>query len=227
MALFTRRATGRCPRTTPWQIFSAPGEGREAVEIVRRVLREADAGVPFDEVAVLLRAPHTYLGLLEHAFARAGVPAWFERGTRRPDPAGRAFLALLACADEGLSARRFAEYLSLGQVPSGPTATGMGTGPNGDRQGPVPNDSGGSVPLDAADALLPPDERAADPPPIDEAPTATERDGSRVVAGTLRAPWRWEELLVEAYVIEGLARWQRRLPGLRNEYRPPVARTGR
>ena len=46
-----------------------------------------------------------------------GTPAWFARGTSRPDPAGRAFLALLDCAVEGLSARRFAEYLSLGQVP--------------------------------------------------------------------------------------------------------------
>jgi len=185
------------------QIFSAPGEGREAVEVVRRVLAEADAGVPFDEMAVLLRAPHTYLGLLEHAFARAGVPAWFERGTRRPDPAGRAFLALLACADDGLSARRFAEYLSLGQVPSG-------TGPSGNLQGPVPGSD--------ADVLLRPDERVDDPAPIDEAPAAGERDGTRVVAGTLRAPWRWEELLVEACVIEGLERWQRRLPGLRHEY---------
>ncbi len=99
-------------------VFSAPGEGREAVEIARRVLREADRGVPFDEMAVLLRAPQTYFGLLEHAFARAGIPVWFERGTRRPDPAGRALLALLACADESLSARRFAEYLSLAQVPA-------------------------------------------------------------------------------------------------------------
>ena len=183
------------------QIFSAPGEGREAVEVVRRVLAEADAGVPFDEMAVLLRAPHTYLGLLEHAFARAGVPAWFERGTRRPDPAGRAFLALLACADEGLSARRFAEYVSLGQVPSG-------TGSKRDLQGPVPD----------GEVLLRPDERVEDPAPIDEAPAAGEREGARVVAGTLRAPWRWEELIVEAYVIEGLERWQRRLPGLRHEY---------
>ena len=103
--------------TTTVHVFSAPGEGREAVEIARRVLHEAARGVPFDQMAVLLRAPQTYLGLLEHAFARAGIPAWFERGTRRPDPAGRAFLALLACADESLSARRFAEYLSLAQVP--------------------------------------------------------------------------------------------------------------
>jgi ATP-dependent helicase/nuclease subunit B len=98
-------------------LFSAPGEGREAVEIARRLLDEAARGVPFDDMAVLVRAPHTYLSLLEHALDRAGIPAWYHRGTRRPDPAGRAFLALMTCAEEGLSARRFAEYVSLGQVP--------------------------------------------------------------------------------------------------------------
>ena len=72
---------------------------------------------------------------------------------------------------------------------------------------------------DAVLATLPPDAQPEDPAPIDEAPPASERDpDDRVVAGTLRAPWRWEELLVEAYVIEGLDRWQRRLPGLRAEY---------
>jgi ATP-dependent helicase/nuclease subunit B len=189
-------------------LFSAPGEGREAVEIVRRVVAEAARGVRFDDMAVLLRAPQTYLGLLEHAFARAGVPAWFERGTRRPDPAGRAFLALLACAAESLSARRFAEYLSLAQVPSLVTAAG---------ELPVE-----PVPISTDDAVLatlPADARPEDAAPIDEAPLPTERDADdRVVAGTLRAPWRWEELLVEAYVIEGLDRWRRRLPGLAAEY---------
>src|SRR5688500_20179948 len=96
--------------------YSAPGEGRECVEIARRILQEAARGIPFDEMAVFVRAPDRYAGLLEHAFRRAGIPAWFDRGTRRPHPAGRAFLAVLACAVEKLSARRFAEYLSLGQV---------------------------------------------------------------------------------------------------------------
>ena len=99
------------------EFFSAPGESRECVEVARRVMREAARGVPFDEIAIVVRAPETYWGLLEHALQRAGVKPWFARGTRRPDPSGRAFLALLACASEGLSARRFAEYLSLGQVP--------------------------------------------------------------------------------------------------------------
>src|SRR5437773_7041909 len=69
-------------------------------------------------MAVLLRAPEVYRSLLEVALRRAGVPAYFARGSARPDPSGRAFLALLDCALEGLSARRFAEYLSLAQVPA-------------------------------------------------------------------------------------------------------------
>ena len=73
--------------------------------------------MPFDEIAVFVRSPQRYAGLLEHAFKRAGIPAWFDRGTGRPHPAGRAFMAVLACACEKLSARRFAEYLSLAQVP--------------------------------------------------------------------------------------------------------------
>src|SRR5204862_2342469 len=77
------------------ELFSAPGEGREAVEIARRVLREARRGVPFDRIAIAVRAPAVYAGLLEHALGRAGIPAYFDRGTRRPHPAGRAFLALL------------------------------------------------------------------------------------------------------------------------------------
>jgi hypothetical protein len=47
----------------------------------------------------------------------ANVPVYFARGAVRPDPAGRAFHALRSCAAENLSARRFAEYLSLSQVP--------------------------------------------------------------------------------------------------------------
>jgi len=110
----------RPPRRRPAgdvRLFSAPGEGREAIEIVRRVLDEAGRGVPFDQMAIFLRTPQHYLGLLEHACSRGGVPAYFDRGIRRPDPAGRAFIALLSCAAEGLSAKRFDEYLSLGQVP--------------------------------------------------------------------------------------------------------------
>jgi superfamily I DNA/RNA helicase len=68
-------------------------------------------------MAVLLRSTERQQGVIEEALERAGIPAWFARGARRPDPAGRAVLALLGCAREGLSETSFAEYLSLGQAP--------------------------------------------------------------------------------------------------------------
>ena len=51
------------------------------------------------------------------ACAAPEFPVHCTRGSRRPDVAGRSFLALLHCAEERLSASRFAEYLSLGQMP--------------------------------------------------------------------------------------------------------------
>ncbi len=52
------------------RFFSAPGEGRECVEIARRILDEVRKGVRFDEIAVFVRSPERYVGLLEHAFRR-------------------------------------------------------------------------------------------------------------------------------------------------------------
>jgi ATP-dependent helicase/nuclease subunit B len=183
-------------------LFSAPGEGRESVEIARRILREARSGRRFDEMAILVRSPHSYFGLLEHALTRAGVPAWFDRGTRRPHPAGRAFLALLACAGESLSAARFAEYLSLGQVPAESAPP--------DRTWVAPLDEAvNRVPMTGEERVDDEDSSTADSP---------SADTEQIRAGTLRAPWRWEKLLVEAAVIgRDAERWHRRLGGKANE----------
>ena len=180
------------------RLFSAPGEGREAVEIVRRILDEAARGVRFDEMAVLLRTPRQYLGLLEHACARGAVPVYFDRGTRRPDPAGRAFLALLACGVEGLSAKRFDEYLSLGQVPAiCAPASGVGASAPS-RAAPATAVLGGSADSAAA-ALLGLDPQNAgdlqqpDDLATDAADAGIDSDEQAIVAGTLRSPWKWEE----------------------------------
>jgi CRISPR/Cas system-associated exonuclease Cas4 (RecB family) len=181
------------------ELFSAPGEGRESVEIARRVLREARRGVPFDRMAIALRAPQHYAGLLEHSLERAGVPAYFERGTRRPHPAGRALLSLVACARESLSARRFAEYLSLGQVPDAsaiaagdafPASRDEVFGTLGDRARDADREAGAEAETPEAG---PPARRA------------------------LRAPWKWERLLAESRVVATEDRWARRLKGLVQE----------
>jgi ATP-dependent helicase/nuclease subunit B len=167
------------------EVLSAPGEGRECVEIVRRVIALARDGMPFDRIAVLLRSPEDFRAHLE-AFARADIPVHFARGAVRPDPAERAFVALLECAAEGLSARKFAEYLSLGQAPD---AAATGAAPEAKSRGDlwiapdpelVPTPAPESASHFAASAAT----NAAEPPP--DAPV---RDGQ------LRAPRRWERLM--------------------------------
>ena len=165
-------------------LFSAPGEGLEAVEIARRIIQ---SGQPFDRIAILLRSPERYQPMIEDALRRAGIPAYFSRGTARPDPGGRAFLALLACAAERCSASRFAEYLSLGQLP--PAGTNR------------------SVEWTGADDELLASEPASETP-------APDIDETQVA----RAPSAWEKLLVDAAVIGGRDRWQRRLHGLGHEF---------
>jgi CRISPR/Cas system-associated exonuclease Cas4 (RecB family) len=184
------------------ELFSAPGEGRETIEIARRVLREARAGVPFDRMAIVVRAPQQYASLLEHALRRAGVRAYFDRGTRRPHPAGRAFLALLACAVEGLSARRFAEYLSLGQVPELTTAV-------------APSDA---VPA-STDEIFGTSTDSTTAPAADEGDVDPDEDTARrATRQALRAPWKWERLLMDSRVVAGEERWSRRLNGLMQEH---------
>jgi CRISPR/Cas system-associated exonuclease Cas4 (RecB family) len=190
------------------ELFSAPGEGRESVEIARRVLREARRGVPFDRMAIALRAPQQYAGLLEHALARAGIPVYFDRGTRRPHPAGRAFLALIGCALDNLSASRFAEYLSLGQVP--------------DRTVPAAE----AFPASSDEVFGALGERAETAAQLEEAAAAVDAD--RPTGRAFRAPWKWERLLAESRVVATADRWERRLKGLVHEcelQRRELART--
>lgn len=181
------------------RFFSAAGEGLECVEIARNIRKLVDTdGLHFDQIAVLLRSPERYQPLMEEALRRAGIPAYFTRGVARPDPAGRAFLALLACAQEQCSATRFAEYLSLGQTP-----------------------------VDRANAG---DDSQPMPPPDDEllSSFSASNDGAAVAieeqeATFVSAPFAWERLLVDAAVVGGRSRWERRLRGLESEMRFKLA----
>ncbi len=178
----------------PALLFSAPGESFECVEIARRIRALAAQGTPFDRIAILLRNVDPYQPLVEEALRRAGIGHYFSRGAARPDPAGRAFLALLACASESCSASRFAEYLSLGQTPT-----------------LLPDGSPESRPLQwspADDEILAAFQASLDSP----APIPEPRPPA-----PLDVPIGWEKLLVDAAVIGGRDRWARRLRGLRAE----------
>ena len=179
------------------RFFSAAGEGLECVEIARNIRKLIDReAIHFDEIVVLLRSPERYQPLMEEALRRADIPAYFTRGVARPDPAGRAFLALLACAQEQCSATRFAEYLSLGQTP-------------------VAGKQRAESPLPASD-----DELLASFASATAAAVAPEEEAE---ATFLAAPFAWERLLVDAAVVGGRSRWERRLRGLESEFRFKLA----
>ena len=183
-------------------LSSSPGEARECVEIARRVQTEAARGIPFDRIAIFLRSTGEYRPHLEEAFRRAAIPAYFARGTTRPDPAGRALLALLECRAQDFSARRFAEYTSLSQVPN-PEISGDPEA----NWAPPPTDV---LPLGVE--TEPPDDEESESEPL-----PADLESNAEIAGTLRAPWRWERLLVESSVIGGKDRWKERIEGLENE----------
>ena len=108
--------------------------------------------------------------------------------------------------------RRVAEVLSFGQVPE-PDASGA---PPTDREfwaGPD-DDSLGS----AAEAARAATARTASSPPAPQQ-LSLDFDATPTLEGALRAPWKWEELLVDAAVIGGYDRWSRRIGGLENELR--------
>jgi len=202
--LFENTAPPITPLDSSVTIQNWPGEPRECVEIVRRIQAEGTQGVPFDQMAVLLNSPGEYRSHLEEAFSRGEIPAYFVRGTTAPDPAGRAMLALLACVADGLSAKRFAEYLSLGQVPAPAAKKDV------ESQWVAPNDDllARTTETDDGTRNL-----------VHDSDFAAAPEESAVIDGALRVPARWERLLVDSAVIGGKNRWMRRLEGLANEFR--------
>jgi ATP-dependent helicase/nuclease subunit B len=186
--------------------LSATDESRECVEIARSISAMASTGVRFDQMAIALRNAETYQPLMEDASRRARIPAYFTLGSRRPNPGGRALLALLACASERLSASRFSEYLSLGQVPE-----------LDDRGQSSPQ----TVQWTPPQGSLFPELEA--PPIQDDSVKEPSDDDSPAISGSLRTPHQWETLLVDAAVIGGHDRWVRRLDGLRNELNKHIA----
>lgn len=198
--LFLAEIPGKTGNDNSLELFSAPGEGRESVEIARRILQFGHQGIRFDQVAVLLRNHHLYQPHIEDAFERAQIPGYFSRGIKRPHNAGRAFLALLECAIENFAASRFAEYLSLGQVP------------RLDPEGKSPSREVPWVSPESEEQLIFKSFEKSGREGED-----LEEPSGRQVSGNLRAPLKWEKTLIDASVIGGHDRWKRRLKGLARE----------
>ncbi len=106
--------------------LSAPGESRECVEVARRAQQRPRAACPSiawrscSALPALPRAPR-------RGAAPRGDPRPFRARERAPRLGGPRLRRALDLRREKLSARRFAEYLSLGQVPE---ATSEGAPPS-------------------------------------------------------------------------------------------------
>ena len=198
------------------QLFSAPGEGRECVEIARRILEEVarrravrrDRRVP----AIAARVPRP---------GRECVRAGRHQRLVRPRRASATPVRPGVPRDSELRGRA----LVRGPLRRVPLA---GAGPGE----PTPTASGER-------SLPPADDPIAGIRRIERrAPTSAERarsascaasdpatadDQSPIVEGGLRAPWKWERLIVEAAVVGGdPERWRRRLRGLREGYEAQI-----
>ena len=198
------------PRDRSVRLLSAPGEARECVEIARDLLRRAKDGMAFDRAAIVVRDPVGYRPHLVEALRRAAIPVRFHAGVARPDPSGRALLALLDCVAERFSARAFGEYLSLAVVP-------------GLEEGAPPEaaEDAWAAPED----MLFPFEELEEEGWGDEPEVAPSDAAAPAVAGALRVPRRWEQLIVDAAVVGGRDRWLRRLGGLEREVELALERT--
>ncbi|MGF1509397.1 MAG: PD-(D/E)XK nuclease family protein [Myxococcota bacterium] len=171
---------------------SSPDGFAEATEIARWIQGQTCS---YDRIAVAVRHPKHQQSELQAALERAEIPAFYSRGVTRPHPAGRAILALLRCAEEDLSATRFAEFLSFGQVP--PLAVDGEVRPR-------------SLPWCAP---------ADDGQLVFSTPPSNPSDPSGPAPfGSLSGLHRWERWLTDAAVVGGTDRWRRRLNGLAEEF---------
>ncbi len=165
------------------EFFSAPGEGRECVEIARRVLREARRGVSLRRdgdhraiAAQLLRPPR--------ACARSCRRAGLVRSRHAPAASGRPGVP---------GAARVRGRASVGGPVRGipvarPGASGRWQRRNEEWAASRDEALGRAPDIPADELETEAAETEAEPADADQA----------VVAGTLRAPWRWERLLVDA-----------------------------
>jgi RecB family exonuclease len=98
------------------ELVTAPGEAAEARSLVRRLLREAARGVPFEEMGVVLPRPETYAPLFTDLLTRLGVPHRLHPSLPlRFGRAARSLLLLLRC--RGLERPAVMEFLTFAPVP--------------------------------------------------------------------------------------------------------------
>jgi ATP-dependent helicase/nuclease subunit B len=100
------------------ELVTGPGEAAEARAIARRLLREAERGVPFEEMAVVLNDAGTYAPLFADLLDRLGIPHRLHPSLPlRSGRAARSLLLLFRC--RGLERAAVMEFLTFAPLPFG------------------------------------------------------------------------------------------------------------
>jgi RecB family exonuclease len=98
------------------ELVTAPGEAAEARAIVRRLLREAARGVPFEDMAVILPRPQEYAPIFTDLLARLGIPHRLHPSLPlRFGRTARSLLLLFRC--RGLPRAAVLEFLTFAPIP--------------------------------------------------------------------------------------------------------------
>ncbi|MDD5448486.1 MAG: exodeoxyribonuclease V subunit gamma [Actinomycetota bacterium] len=95
------------------QIISAPGERREVQEIAREVLYYwHEKGIPFEEMAVILKHPETYGRLVVEEFERLGIPYYSSCHSKLSQtPEARSLILLCEIALSGIKRSKVMDFL--------------------------------------------------------------------------------------------------------------------
>ncbi len=196
------------------RLFSAPGEGRECVEIARRILDEVarrralrrDGGLP----ALAARVPRAWSRT--RSSAPASTPGSIAARAGRIRPAAR-------------SSRSSAAPSSASRRSASPSTSRW-------RRCPRPARSQSAEVLPPADDLIAGfagierlRRRRRPEAAVLPLQRSRRRRSPQSSKAALRAPWKWERLIVEASVVGGdPERWRRRLRGLREGYEARIKR---
>lgn len=98
------------------ELLTAPGEAAEARAIVRRILREAAAGTPFEEMGVIVPRADLYAPLFADLLGRLGIPYRLHPSVPlRYGRVARSLLLLFRCRGLGRSA--VMEFLTFADIP--------------------------------------------------------------------------------------------------------------
>ncbi len=100
------------------QIISAPGETREARELVRIILNISKReGIPFHEIGIILRNPEEYSRILREILESLGIKAFIREGIPLLETrAGKSLILLLNIANQNFSRQSVMEFVTFAKL---------------------------------------------------------------------------------------------------------------